>query len=68
MVGTWKLIVKGVSTQDRRATTTELVALAGNGAGGFAQALYGRERGRRRRGRLGITCICLILKSADYIH
>ena len=44
MVGTWKLIVKGVSTQNRRATTTELVALAGNGAGGFAQALYGGRR------------------------
>ena len=51
MVGTWKLIVKGVSTQDRKATTTELVALAGNGAGVFAQALYGGEREEDERGR-----------------
>ena len=41
MVGTWKLIVKGVSTQDRRATTTELVALAGNGVGVFPGAPNG---------------------------
>lgn len=35
--------VKGVGAQDRRSTATQLVALAGNGAGGFAQALYGGE-------------------------
>jgi len=43
--------VKSVGAQDRRTTTTKLVALAGNGAGVFAQALYGGEREEDERGR-----------------
>ena len=43
--------VKSVGAQDRRATTTKLIALAGNGAGVFAQALYGGEREEDERGR-----------------
>ena len=35
--------VKGVGAQDRRTTATQLVALASNGAGDFAQALYNGE-------------------------
>ena len=35
--------VKGVGAQDRRTTATQLVALASNGAGDFAQALYSGE-------------------------
>ena len=42
--------VKGVGAQDRRATATKLVALAGNGAGGFCPgALWWRGGGRRER-------------------
>jgi len=43
--------VKGVGAQDRRTTTTKLVALAGNGAGVFAQALYGGEEEEDERDR-----------------
>jgi len=45
------LAVKSVGAQDRRATTTKLVALAGNGAGVFAQALYGGEEEEDERDR-----------------
>ena len=52
---TWRFsasgVVKSVGAQDRRTTTTKLVALAGNGAGVFAQALYGGEREEDERGR-----------------
>ena len=43
--------VKGVGAQDRRTTATKLVALAGNGAGVFAQALYGGEEEEDERDR-----------------